>query len=158
MYNVHDIRNRLKCQFQTLFTYLCQYKSGSSNFISKYLFRLSSKRPKTTPSSANYVAISTSSRGPPKLMRAAATSTRRRAGMEIYMSCSHCQELGQQAAQEWTTEQPIRSIVSKLTQLLTMTTTHKFPPQAHKPYGGGPRLHPRLLANTNPDHDWRFKT
>ena len=27
-------------------------------------------------------------------------------------------------------EQPIRSLVSKLTQLLTMTTTHKFPPPA----------------------------
>ena len=26
-------------------------------------------------------------------------------------------------------EQPIRSQVSKLTQLLTLTTTHKFPPQ-----------------------------
>ena len=26
-------------------------------------------------------------------------------------------------------EQPFRSQVSKLTQLLTMTTTHKFPPQ-----------------------------
>ena len=26
-------------------------------------------------------------------------------------------------------EQPFRSLVSKLTQLLTMTTTHKFPPQ-----------------------------
>ena len=32
----------------------------------------------------------------------------------------------------YTSEQPIRSQVSKLTQLLTMTTTHKFPPQAFK--------------------------
>ena len=36
------------------------------------------------------------------------------------MSCSQSQELSE-------IEQPIRSQVSKLTQLLTMTTTQKFP-------------------------------
>ena len=49
------------------------------------------------------------------------------------MSSSHCQELCQQA--NWLligstrVNSHIRSQVSKLTQLLTMTTTHKFPPQ-----------------------------
>ena len=49
------------------------------------------------------------------------------------MSCIHCQEFGQLAdlASDWlfTLVQPIRSQAGKLTQLLTMTTTHKFPPQ-----------------------------
>ena len=49
-----------------------------------------------------------------------------------FMSCGHCQELGQLAvlASDWlfTLLQPIRSQVSSLTQLLTMTTSQKFPP------------------------------
>ena len=50
------------------------------------------------------------------------------------LSCCHCQELCQHAS--WlligytrVSNQVIKSQVSKLTQLLTMTTTHKFPPQ-----------------------------
>ena len=53
------------------------------------------------------------------------------------MSCGQCQELGQFAvlASDWLqkNEQPIRSRISSLTQLLTMTITHKFPPQAPTP-------------------------
>ena len=49
------------------------------------------------------------------------------------MSCSHGQELGQftDLASDWlfTLVQPIRSPHYYLTQLLTMTTTHKFPSQ-----------------------------
>ena len=50
------------------------------------------------------------------------------------MSVSHSQELGQRPnpASDWLQEsqQPIRK-VSLLTQLLTMTTTHKFPFQVY---------------------------
>ena len=58
------------------------------------------------------------------------------------MSCSQCQELGQRAhlASDWLHENkgPIRSQVSSLTQLLTLTTTHKFPPQdSNRPHGDG---------------------
>ena len=50
-----------------------------------------------------------------------------------FMSCSHCQELCQQAS--WLlissikVKQLINSPDSKLTQFLTMNTTHTFPPQ-----------------------------
>ena len=48
------------------------------------------------------------------------------------LSCSQCQELGQRANldSDWLPEnkEPIRSQVSFLTQLLTLTTTQKFPP------------------------------
>ena len=51
------------------------------------------------------------------------------------MSCSHSQELGQRydLAPDWLHEskEPIRSQVSKLTKLLTMTKTHKFPFQVN---------------------------
>ena len=40
------------------------------------------------------------------------------------MNCSHCQELCQQA--RWLLIGCTR-VISKFTQLLTMTTTHKFP-------------------------------
>ena len=69
------------------------------------------------------------------------------------MSCSHCQELSQQkqANRLHKSEQPIKSPISKLTQLLILTTTHKFPLQSfipnsffpggamlpHSPLGGG---------------------
>ena len=47
------------------------------------------------------------------------------------LSCSQCQELGQRAnlAPDWLPEnkEPIRSQVSSLTKLLTLTTTQKFP-------------------------------
>ena len=49
------------------------------------------------------------------------------------LSCSQCQELGQRAnwAPDWSFvfRQPIRYKVSFLTQLLTLTTTKKFPSQ-----------------------------
>ena len=49
------------------------------------------------------------------------------------MCCSQCQELGQIAnlASDWLpgNKEPIRSQVSSLTQLLTLTKTQKFPPQ-----------------------------
>ena len=49
------------------------------------------------------------------------------------LSCSQCQELVQRAnlAPDWffIFRQPIRSQVSSLTQLLTLTKTQKFPPQ-----------------------------
>ena len=51
------------------------------------------------------------------------------------LSCSQCQELGQRAnlAPDWffVFRQPIRSQVSSLTQLLTLTTTQKFPSLLH---------------------------
>ena len=50
------------------------------------------------------------------------------------LSCSQCQEFGQRAnlAPDWLPKnnEPIRSRVSFLTQLLTLTTTQKFPSQA----------------------------
>ena len=49
------------------------------------------------------------------------------------LSYSQCQEFGQRAnlASDWLPENkgPIRSQVSSLTKLLTLTTTQKFPPQ-----------------------------
>ena len=49
------------------------------------------------------------------------------------LSCSQCQKFGQRAnlASDWLPEnkEPIRSQVSSLTKLLTLTTTQKFPPQ-----------------------------
>ena len=51
------------------------------------------------------------------------------------MSCSQCQELGHRAhlASDWSFVfmQSIRRQVSSLTQLLTLTTTHKFPSLIH---------------------------
>ena len=48
------------------------------------------------------------------------------------LSCGHCQELSQRPYldPDWMhlSWQPIRIHISLLTQLLTMTTTHKFPP------------------------------
>ena len=53
------------------------------------------------------------------------------------LSCSQCQELGQRANldSDWLPEnkEPIRSQVSFLTQLLTLTTTQKFPSQISIP-------------------------
>ena len=53
------------------------------------------------------------------------------------MSCSQCQELGQRAnlSPDWLPKNkgPIRSQVSSLTQLLTLTTTQKFPPLSKGP-------------------------
>ena len=52
--------------------------------------------------------------------------------MRKLMSLSHCQELGQLAdlASDWLfplVQEPIRSQLALLTQLLTMATNHKFP-------------------------------
>ena len=45
------------------------------------------------------------------------------------LSCSQCQEFKSLPASDWLpyNKEPIRSQVSLLTQLLTLTTTHKFP-------------------------------
>ena len=51
-----------------------------------------------------------------------------------------CKELGQASAPDrlHKSEQPIRSQISKLTQLLTMTTTEKFPLQKRDTFIGTP--------------------
>ena len=61
------------------------------------------------------------------------------------MSCSHCQELSQQkqANRLHKSEQPIKSPISKLTQLLILTTTHKLP---------GRQVRDLQLYNREADH------
>ena len=64
-------------------------------------------------------------------------------GMEIYELYSLSTAVStSKLAPDWLhkSEQPIRSQVSKLTQLLTMTQTHKFPLQAHVGDKGWSRL------------------
>ena len=72
------------------------------------------------------------------------------------MSCSHSQGIGStsQLASDWlhNSEQPIRSQASKLTQLLTMTTTRKFP--SLLPVGLGGDAHAKVLGAGGAEVVW----